>query len=371
MKKKSAFCKPLVTHMYTADPAVKVYNGKLYIYPSHDLGNDNPDDGSGDHFWMEDYHVFSMDDIDAPCVDHGQAIHLDDVPWAHGQMWDNDVATKNGKYYMYFPAKDKDGIFRIGVAISDTPEGPFIPEAKPMEGAYSIDPHVFIDDDGKAYMYYGGLWGGQMEKWQTGEYVQGPPFTQPGVDGPQGDEPALLPYMVELNDDMISMKGEPHRIKILDENGELLKASDTERRFFEASWLHKFNDKYYFSYSTGDTHNLCYAEGDNPFGPFTYKGVLLEPVIGWTNHHSVVQFKGKWYLFYHDSTISGGHTQLRGIKFTEMDIAEDGTITTMVPYQTEEEILSAASLMLEKSDLETVTTVFNLDEKLQEKLKVK
>ena len=122
MNKKSAFCQPLVTHMYTADPAVKVFDGKLYIYPSHDIGNQNPDDGSGDHFWMEDYHVFSMDDITSPLVDHGQAIHLDDVEWAHAQFWDNDVAHKEGKYYMYFPSKDVDGIFRIRVAIADQPE---------------------------------------------------------------------------------------------------------------------------------------------------------------------------------------------------------------------------------------------------------
>jgi len=217
-------------------------------------------------------------------------------------------------------------------------------------------------------MYYGGLWGGQMEKWQTGVYVQGPPFTQPGVDGPQGDESALLPYMAVLSDDMLQAQS-IHRIEILGENGELLKASDTDKRFFEASWMHKFNGKYYFSYSTGDTHNLCYAEGDDPFGPFTYKDVLLEPVIGWTNHHSVVEFRGKWYLFYHDSTISGGHTQLRGIKFTELEISEDGTITPMSAYHTEEEILKAASLMLEKSDLDTVAVAFGLDEKLQEKLK--
>jgi len=133
--------------------------------------------------------------------------------------------------------------------------------------------------------------------------------------------------------------------------------------------MHKFNGKYYLSYSTGDTHNLCYAEADNPFGPFTYKGVLLEPVIGWTNHHSVVEWKGKWYLFYHDSTISGGHTQLRGIKFTEMDIAKDGTITTMTAYKTDEEILEAASLMLQKSDLETVIAAFKLDENMAQKLK--
>ena len=365
--KKSAYSKPLVDHMYTADPAVKVFEDKLYIYPSHDLGNENPDDGSGDHFWMEDYHVFSMDDITAPCIDHGEAIHLDDVAWAHAQFWDNDVAHKDGKYYMYFPSKDEAGIFRIGVAIADAPSGPFIPEPQPMKDVFSIDPHVFADDDGTYYMYYGGLWGGQMEKWQTGEFVQGPPNNQPGIDGPKGDEPALLPYMVVLSDDMLQAKSF-HRIEILDEFGELLKASDTDRRFFEASWLHKYNGKYYFSYSTGDTHNLCYAEGTSPFGPFTYKGVLLEPVIGWTNHHSVVEFKGKWYLFYHDSTISGGHTQLRGMKFTELEITEDGTITTNVAYQTEEEILEAAALMLKKSDLETVKTAFKLSEELVSKL---
>jgi len=173
--------------------------------------------------------------------------------------------------------------------------------------------------------------------------------------------------MAVLTDDMLQAESF-HRIQILDEKGVPLTAGDNERRFFEASWMHKFNGKYYLSYSTGDTHNLCYAEADNPFGPFTYKGVLLEPVIGWTNHHSVVEWGGKWYLFYHDSITSGGHTQLRNIKFTELEIAEDGTITTNVAYQTEEEILSAAAVMLEKSDLETVKNAFRLSDELAAKL---
>ena len=109
-------------------------------------------------------------------------------------------------------------------------------------------------------------------------------------------------------------------------------AGDHNRRFFEASWMHKYNGKYYFSYSTGDTHFIAYAIGDNPYGPFTYQGVILNPVVGWTNHHSIVEFKGKWYLFYHDSELSGGQTHLRNIKVTELTHRPDGTIETINPF---------------------------------------
>jgi len=326
---------PLVTHLYTADPSAHVFDGKVYIYPSHDLGNDKDDDGSGDHFWMEDYHVFSISNEDGSVTDHGEVIHMKNVPWVSEQMWAPDAATKNGKYYLYFPAKDKDGIFRVGAAVGDSPVGPFTPEENYMEGSFSIDPAVFVDDDGRAYMYNGGLWGGQLEKWQTGEFVLGDMTREPGYDGPQGDEPALTPWVAELNDDMISFKTAPKYVEINDEHGEPIKAGDTDRRFFEASWLHKFNGKYYLSYSTGDTHYICYAEADSPVGPFTYKGRVLEPVLGWTNHHSIVEFEGKWYLFYHDSQLSGGQTQLRNMMFTELEIAEDGTITTIHPYDHE------------------------------------
>ena len=159
---------PLVTHIYTADPSAHVYEGKIYIYPSHDIDHDGPDNDNGDQYAMEDYHVLSLDDFNSPCVDHGEVLHVRDVPWASKQMWAPDAAYKNNTYYLYFPARDKDGIFRIGVATSSSPAGPFKAEENYIPGSFSIDPAVLVDDDNRAYMYFGGLWGGQLEKWQTG-----------------------------------------------------------------------------------------------------------------------------------------------------------------------------------------------------------
>jgi hypothetical protein len=270
---------------------------------------------------MEDYHIFSMDDIDGEAKDHGVALHIKDIPWAGRQLWDCDAAYKNGKYYLYFPLKDKTDIFRIGVAISDKPEGPFVPEPFPIYGSYSIDPCVFKDEDGKHYMYFGGIWGGQLQRYRNNKAIEC--GRQPGED-----EPALCAKVTVMSDDMLQFGEEPRDVIILNENGEPLKAGDNERRFFEASWMHRYNGKYYFSYSTGDTHKLCYAIGDNPYGPFTYKGVILNPVKGWTTHHSIVQFKGKWYLFFHDAEISG-KTHLRSIRFADLNYRDDGTIETI------------------------------------------
>lgn len=321
---------PLVTHIYTADPSAHVFEGKLYIYPSHDLSLDVPDDKDGEQYQMADYHVLSMDDIGAPVIDHGCALHVDDVPWAKGQMWAPDAAFKNGKYYLYFPAKDKEGIFRIGVAISDEPAGPFKAEPNYISGTFSIDPAVFVDDDGKAYMYAGGIWGGQLEKWQTGVFDKNAPHQNRHGDS-SDKEPAIGFYFAEMNDDMLTLKEPLKESKILDEDGNPLTVGDTDRRFFEAPWVHKYNGKYYLSYSTGDTHYLCYAESDSPAGPFKYKGRILEPVKGWTTHQSIVEFKGKWYLFYHDAAISGVSHQ-RNTMFRELDISADGTIKTIKPY---------------------------------------
>jgi hypothetical protein len=132
-----------------------------------------------------------------------------------------------------------------------------------------------------------------------------------------------------MTGDMLEFAEEPRDVVILDENGEPLKAGDHERRYFEGPWMHKYNGKYYFSYSTGNTHLLCYAVGDSPYGPFTYQGVILTPVVGWTTHHSIVEFKGKWYLFHHDSVPSGGKTWLRSIKVVELEYNDDGTIKTL------------------------------------------
>jgi hypothetical protein len=94
--------------------------------------------------------------------------------------------------------------------------------------------------------------------------------------------------------------------------------------------MHKYNGKYYFSYSTGNSHLLCYAIGDNPYGPFTYKGVMLDPVVGWTTHHCVVEFKGQWYLLYHDCVPSNDITHLRSLKVQRLFYNEDGTIEKVV-----------------------------------------
>ena len=138
----------LVPGDYMADPAVHVFNGKLYIYPSHDWESGIPENDNGDHFNMKDYHVFSMDEVEnGEVTDHGVVLRTEDIPWAGRQLWDSDVAFRNGKYYMYFPLKDQNDIFRIGVAISDKPEGPFIPQENPMKGSYSIDPCIWPDRD--------------------------------------------------------------------------------------------------------------------------------------------------------------------------------------------------------------------------------
>lgn len=313
---------PLVKNMYTADPRAHVYEGKVYIYPSHDLDKDVEENDDGDHFQMEDYHVYSMENIPGEIVDHGEAIHIKDVPWAKRQMWSNDVGEKNGKYYMYFPAKDKDDIFRIGIAISDKPGGPFKALPEPMKGGFSIDQTVFVDNDGTRYLYWGGIWGGQLQRWKTGKYEK-----NDDLNGP--DEPALCAKVAKLSDNMLEFAEKPRDVVILDQDGKPILTKDENRRFFEAAWMHKYNGKYYFSYSTGNTHLLCYAIGDNPYGPFTYRGVILTPVLGWTTHHSIVEFKGKWWLFYHDSSLSGGKTHLRSMKVAELKYNPDGSIVTM------------------------------------------
>ncbi len=314
---------PLVTDLYTADPSAHVFQSKLYVYPSHDYESGIPEDDLGSHFNMKDYHVYSMDSVGGEVTDHGVVLDVDDVPWAKRQMWAPDAAEKDGTYYLYFPAKDEDDIFRIGVATSDNPAGPFKAQPKAMEGSFSIDPAVFKDAGGSYYMYFGGIWGGQLQRWKDGTYKKDDDTY------PADDAPALAPKIAKLTDNMLEFAETPKDIQILDKDGKPILTGDNDRRFFEAAWVHTYNGKYYFSYSTGDTHNIAYAIGDNPYGPFTYQGVILKPVLGWTNHHSIVEYNGEWYLFFHDSSLSGGKTFLRSIKATELEYNEDGTIKTI------------------------------------------
>lgn len=309
---------------YMADPSVHVFNGKIYIYPSHDLECENVENDNGDQYVMKDYHVLSIDGdpMTGTVTDHGKVLGLEDIPWAGRQLWDCDVVERDGKYYMYFPMKDRNDVFHWGCAVADRPEGPFIPQPDPMRGSYSIDMCVFHDDaDGEYYVYFGGLWGGQLQRYKDNIHLETPYL-------PEGDTPALPSRVVRLGKDMLQYGEDPRPVTILDENGNPLKASDPHR-FFEASWMHKYNGKYYFSYSTGDSHLLCYATGDNPYGPFTYQGVILTPVVGWTTHHCIIEYRGKWYLFHHDSVPSGGKSWLRSLKVCELTYDENGKILTI------------------------------------------
>ncbi|WP_117590860.1 glycoside hydrolase family 43 protein [Flavobacterium subsaxonicum] len=317
---------PLVKDIFTADPSAHVFEGKIYIYPSHDIEAGTPENDNGDHFDMKDYHILSMDSVGGKVTDHGVALAVKDIPWAKRQLWAPDVAFKNGTYYLYFPVKDKNDVFKIGVATSKSPAGPFKAEPKPIDGSFSIDPAVFTDDNGDAYMYFGGIWGGQLQRWVTGSY---------NADGSKTDlednsKPALSCKVAKMSKDMLQFDGPVKDVVILDENGKPLLTGDHDRRFFEGSWMHKFNGKYYFTYSTGDTHLLAYATSNSPYGPFNYKGTFMSPVEGWTTHHSIIEFKNKWYLFYHDTEISG-KTHLRNVKVTELKHTTDGGIELIKP----------------------------------------
>jgi beta-xylosidase len=322
---KKPISQPLISTLYTADPSAHVFGGKIYIYPSHDIESGTAEDDEGGHFDMKDYHVLSMNKIGGPVTDNGVALDIKSIPWAGRQLWAPDATFKNGAYYLYFPVKDKQGIFRIGVATGKKPTGPFTPDPTPIAGSYSIDPCVFEDTDGKSYLYFGGIWGGQLQRWNGNTYDAKASLRKT-------DEPAIQPRMARLSADMKQFDGDVNEIQLLDETGKPFYEKNNDKRFFEAAWVHKHNGTYYFSYSTGDTHNICYATGNSPAGPFTYKGIVLTPVQGWTNHHSIVQVGSGWYLFYHDVQLSG-KTHLRNVKVTQLTHNPDGTIKTINPYK--------------------------------------
>jgi len=188
-----------------------------------------------------------------------------------------------------------------------------------------MDPAVFQEGN-DYYLLFGGIWGGQLQWYDDQQLIEDRKGPTDGL--PAAEEKALMPYMAKLGTSMTELAEKPKEILILDEGGEPIKAGDNNRRFFEAAWMHKYNGKYYLSYSTGDTHFIAYATGDSPYGPFTYQGNVLDPVEGWTNHHSIVEFEGKWYLFYHDTELSG-KTPLRNIKMAELIHQKDGKIQTI------------------------------------------
>lgn len=288
IKAYSANGNPIVHEMFTADPSAHVFNGKVYVYTSHDLNK-------AQGFNMRDYHVFSSSDMKT-WHDHGVALDLDNVAWAKEYMWAPDCVYKNGTYYLYFPAKSYTDEFKIGVATSTSPTGPFKAEKEPMKGSFSVDPAVFVDTDGTAYMYFGGAgMGGQSNPW-----------------------------VAKLDSTMKQFDGEPQRIAGAD-------------YWFEACWMSKIENTYYLSYSAGSNHPeypessiIVYATSDNPMGPFKYQGILNGYVSGWTNHQSIVEFKGQSYFFYHNADLSGGNTTQRSVCIDYLHINDDGSLSKVV-----------------------------------------
>ena len=187
---------------------------------------------------------------------------------------------------------------------------------------------MFTDADGESYMYFGGIWGGQLQRWASGRYDPAAGDT----DLRRDDRPALAPKVARMSADMKQFAEAPRDVVILDEAGKPLLGGDHSRRFFEAAWMFRRAGRYYFTWSTGDTHLIAYAIGDTPYGPFRYAGRILSPVQGWTTHHSIVRFQDRWWLFYHDTQLTGKN-HLRSAKVTELSFNPDGTIRPISPFR--------------------------------------
>ena len=282
---------PIIRDQFTADPTARVFEGKVYLYPSHDIIS--PVEPERKWFSMADYHVFSSEDL-VNWTDHGMILSQENVPWGNPEgysMWAPDCVYKNGKYYFYFPNAPKEGRgFAIGVAVADKPYGPFTPEQKPIEGVGGIDPCVLVASDGSAYLYWSGM----------------------GLRG------------AKLADNMLELDGESVR---LDEN---LPAG-----FKEGPFIFERNGKFYLTYPwvQDRTETLAYAMSDNPLGPYEFKGIIMaqSPSACWTNHHSLVEYKGEWYLFYHHNDYSPQFDKNRSARIDRVIFHEDGTIQPVTP----------------------------------------
>ena len=274
---------------------------------------------------MRDYHVYSMEKIGGPVVDHGVALDIKQVPWAGRQMWAPDAAEQDGRYYLYFPVKDKQDVFRIGAAVGKSPQGRSRRSRNRSLARTASTRRYSRTPMGASTCTSAASGAGSCSAGLLAPTGKG---CLPGEGSARAERQGRAPR--RRHD---QPRGTVKDVVLLDEKGQPITAGDNGRRFFEAAWVHKYNGTYYFSYSTGDTHFIMYATGKSPYGPFTVRGKVLEPVLGWTNHHSIVEFQGKWYLFYHDAQVSGGQTHLRNIKMVELVHRPDGSIATIDPYR--------------------------------------
>ncbi len=283
---------PIIKNQFTADPTAKVFEGKMYIYPSHDIPS--PIERLKEWFCMADYHVFSSENL-VDWNDHGVIVSQENVPWVAPEsysMWAPDCVFKNGKYYFYFPSTPKGENrrgFGIGVATADKPYGPFTPEENPIEGISGIDPCVLIDDNGESYIYWSGR----------------------GMS------------VAKLKDNMVELDSEPMQIEGLPEG------------FKEGPFVFKRNGIYYYTFPwvREETETLAYATGENPMGPFKFQGLIMEesPTDCWTNHHSIVEYDNQWYLFYHHNDYSPEFDKNRSARIDSLFFNADGTIQQVIP----------------------------------------
>lgn len=285
---------PLITNQFSADPSARVFNGRVYVYPSHDILG-KPGQGRPNWFCMEDYHVFSSANL-TDWTDHGVILSQKTTPWADAttyDMWAPDCIYRNGKYYFYFPTTAKGGIngkgFTVGVAIADKPEGPFKPQAEPIKGIHGIDPNVFIDKDGQAYLY-----------WAQGNI-----------------------FAAKLKDNMLELASDPVVLKDFPAQG--LK---------EGPYLFERNGTYYLTYPhvANKTERLEYATSNSPLGPFKFTGVIMDESASgcWTNHQSIIEFKNQWYLFYHNNDLSPKFDKNRAVRADSLFFNADGTIRKVI-----------------------------------------
>ncbi|MCK3684710.1 family 43 glycosylhydrolase [Maribellus sp. YY47] len=289
---------PVIRDQFSADPTARVFNGKVYVFPSHDIPTPPEKPGRKDWFCMEDYHVFSSENL-TEWTDHGMIVSQNKVPWVDStsySMWAPDCIGRNGKFYFYFPANTnvagpngRKG-FGIGVAVADSPEGPYIPQPKQIEGIHGIDPNVLIDKDGQVYIY-----------WSMGNI-----------------------YVAKLKDNMLELDSEPLVIDNLPAKG--LK---------EGPFTFERNGIYYltFPHVENNTERLEYAIGNNPMGPFKMTGVIMDesPTDCWTNHQSIIEYNNQWYLFYHHNDYSPNFDKNRSVRIDSLFFNADGTIQKVMP----------------------------------------
>jgi beta-xylosidase len=273
---------PIISHMFTADPSAHVWeDGRLYVYPSTDNA---PAKG---YKTMDGYHVFSTDDM-ITWKDHGEILHSKQVDWGRkegGFMWAPDCVYKEGTYYYYLPhpsGTDFRKTWKIGVATSKKPASDFKEQGYIKGLETFIDPCVFIDDDGQAYLYIAG----------HNEC-----------------------YAVKLKENMTEIEGE------------LIKQTGLDG-LREGPFVFKRNDMYYMIYPDDfpKFNKMRYAMSKNPLGPWKNNEVFLSSTDVITTHGSVVEFKNQWYIFYHNGNLSGGIGPNRSICFDPIYFNEDGTI---------------------------------------------